>query len=78
MTEPLIDLSDIRLTFGDGAARTEVLTGAALRLMPGETAALLGPSGSGKSSLLAVTAGLERASCAAAGRWSIWRSPRAG
>ena len=61
MTEPLIDLSDIVLSFGEGAARTDVLNGASLRLMPGESAALLGPSGSGKSSLLAVTAGLERA-----------------
>jgi putative ABC transport system ATP-binding protein len=62
MSEPLIDLSDIRLTFGEGESATEVLTGASLRLMAGETAALLGPSGSGKSSLLAITAGLERAS----------------
>ena len=62
MTDPLIDLSDIRLSFGQGAAQVEVLNGASLRLMPGESAALLGASGSGKSSLLAVTAGLERAS----------------
>ena len=62
MTDPLIDLSDIRLSFGQGAAEVHVLNGASLRLMPGETAALLGASGSGKSSLLAVTAGLERAS----------------
>ena len=62
MTAPLIDLSDIRLSFGKDAARVDVLNGASLRLLPGESAALLGPSGSGKSSLLAVIAGLERAS----------------
>lgn len=58
----LIDLSDIRLTLGQGAARTEILKGVDLKVEPGETVAILGPSGSGKSSLMAVASGLERAS----------------
>ena len=61
MTNPLIDLADVRLTLGQGDARTAILKGVSLTLLPGETLALLGPSGSGKSSLLAVVAGLERA-----------------
>ena len=61
MTEPLIDLKNIRLTLGRGDVRTEILKGVSLRLDPGETVAVLGPSGSGKSSLMAVIAGLERA-----------------
>ena len=61
MTNPLIDLADVRLTLGQGDARTSILKGVSLTLLPGETLALLGPSGSGKSSLLAVVAGLERA-----------------
>ena len=61
MTEPLIDLNDVRLTLGEGDVRTEILKGVSLRLEPGESVAVLGPSGSGKSSLMAVVAGLERA-----------------
>ena len=61
MTDPLIDLADVRLTLGQGDARTAILKGVSLTLLPGETLALLGPSGSGKSSLMAVVAGLERA-----------------
>jgi putative ABC transport system ATP-binding protein len=66
MTEPLIDLHDVRLSLGEGQARTEILRGASLQLMPGQSAALLGASGSGKSSLLAIAAGLEKASEGAA------------
>jgi putative ABC transport system ATP-binding protein len=61
MTDLLIDLADVRLTLGKGEARTEILRGVSLSLAAGETLALIGPSGSGKSSLMAVVAGLERA-----------------
>jgi len=61
MAEPLIDLNEVRLTLGEGNVRTEILKGVSLRLDPGESVAVLGPSGSGKSSLMAVVAGLERA-----------------
>ena len=61
MTDPLIELADVRLTLGTGEVRTEILKGISLRLDPGESLAVLGPSGSGKSSLMAVIAGLERA-----------------
>ena len=60
MSEPLIDLNDVRLTLGEGDVRTEILKGVSLRLEPGESVAVLGPSGSGKSSLMAIVAGLER------------------
>ena len=61
MSEPLIELNDVRLTLGEGDVRTEILKGVSLKLDPGESVAVLGPSGSGKSSLMAVVAGLERA-----------------
>ena len=62
MTEPLIELADVRLTLGQGEVRTEILKGISLRVEAGESLAIIGPSGSGKSSLMAVVAGLERAS----------------
>jgi putative ABC transport system ATP-binding protein len=61
MTQPLIQLDEVRLTLGQGAARTEILRGISLRIEEGETVAVLGASGSGKSSLMSVIAGLERA-----------------
>ncbi len=57
----MIVAQNLGLVLGEGDARVTVLDGVDLTVMAGETVALLGPSGSGKSSLLAVLAGLERA-----------------
>jgi putative ABC transport system ATP-binding protein len=58
--QPVIELADIDLTLGEGAARVHVLKSVSLSIAAGETVSLLGPSGSGKSTLLMTLAGLER------------------
>lgn len=60
-TPPIIIARNLGLVLGEGDAAVTVLDAIDLTVLPGETLALLGPSGSGKSSLLAVLAGLERA-----------------
>ena len=67
MTSPSLAIatSNLKLTLGEGAAAVEILRGIDLAVPQGQTLALLGPSGSGKSSLMAVLSGLERASSGA-------------
>ncbi|MES2054293.1 MAG: ATP-binding cassette domain-containing protein [Pseudomonadota bacterium] len=52
----------VTLTLGAAAAPTVILRGIDLDVARGSSVALLGPSGSGKSSLMAILSGLERAS----------------
>ncbi|MEI5686030.1 ABC transporter ATP-binding protein [Sphingomonas kyungheensis] len=58
MTSMVIEARDVTLRLGE----TAILRGIDLSVAAGESVALLGASGSGKSSLMAVLAGLERAS----------------
>ncbi|GAD55653.1 ABC transporter ATP-binding protein [Limimaricola cinnabarinus] len=61
MTDPVLSLTDAELTLSGNAGPVEILHGITLDVTSGETLGLVGPSGSGKSSLLMLMGGLERA-----------------
>jgi len=61
MTAPLISLIDTRLALSGNTGQVEILHGINLEVGARETVGLIGPSGSGKSSLLMLLGGLERA-----------------
>lgn len=50
----LVEMRDIKLAFGEGAARTPALAGVDLALEPGLLTVISGPSGSGKTSLISI------------------------
>ncbi|MEO1689423.1 MAG: ATP-binding cassette domain-containing protein, partial [Pseudomonadota bacterium] len=60
-TAPVIALAGAELTLTSNAGRVEILKGVDLDVARGETVGIVGPSGSGKSSLLMLMGGLERA-----------------
>jgi len=54
---PKIHFEDVRIGFGKGGSRKEVLDGVTFDVRPGEFVSVLGPSGCGKSTLLTMAAG---------------------
>lgn len=57
----VIEARDVTLRLGSGDAAVDVLRGLTLDVPAGQRLAILGPSGSGKSSAMAVLSGMERA-----------------
>jgi putative ABC transport system ATP-binding protein len=58
--QPLVRLAAVSKAYGSGSARLEVLDQVELDLPQGETTSLVGRSGTGKSTLLSLIAGLMR------------------
>lgn len=58
----MIELSDVHLTLASIAGDVHILRGIDLAVTSGSALSVVGPSGSGKSSLLAIVGGIERAS----------------
>lgn len=61
MTDPVLTLTHANLSLDGNAGRVDILHDVSLDVQAGETLGLVGPSGSGKSSLLMLMGGLEQA-----------------
>ena len=62
MSNPILSLTNASLSLDGNAGKVDILHGISLDVETGETLGLIGPSGSGKSSLLMLMGGLEQAS----------------
>jgi len=62
MRTPIISLQNVSLTLKGNAGNVNIIKNVSLDIEQGESIGLIGPSGSGKSSLLMLAGGLERAS----------------
>ena len=60
LSDALVTLDNVSLSFKNNAGPVEILKDVSLYITSGETISLIGPSGSGKSSLLMLMGGLER------------------
>lgn len=58
----IFTIDEVKKTFTNGEVEEEILKGINLSLKEGEITALVGASGSGKSTILTIAAGLQRAS----------------
>jgi len=58
---PALELKDVRLTLPALSGPVEILKGVSFHADPGESVAIVGPSGSGKSSLISIASGIEQA-----------------
>jgi ABC-type lipoprotein export system ATPase subunit len=73
MADTLVKLNDVSLHFGAGTRLVHALENISCTINAGQHIAITGPSGSGKSSLLALIGGLDQPS---AGKitWPLWGS----
>lgn len=58
MSDPILEVEALDVAFGRGHGRTVALSGASLRLLPGEAVGVIGESGAGKSTLARAVLGL--------------------
>ncbi|MFT4742460.1 MAG: putative ABC transport system ATP-binding protein [Yoonia sp.] len=61
MSDSILSLSNVELSLDGNAGKVDILHDISLDVTAGETLGLVGPSGSGKSSLLMLMGGLEQA-----------------